>query len=122
MVNLYVEEVEEATQIDLNLSQFVMLILGFASKEENTLLKRELERLKLESNTVSSSTNDQLINLRNEVDTLKAKLKVETEARKAAQRLAKELQIKLDKIRIKGAKRGRTDDKEIEEIQVWRNV
>lgn len=80
-------------------------------------MKRELERLKLESNTVSSSTNDQLINLRNEVDTLKAKLKVETEARKAAQRLAKELQIKLDKIRIKGAKRGRTDDKEIEEIQ-----
>ena len=81
-------------------------------------MKRELERLKLESNTVSSSTNEQLINLRNEVDTLKAKLKVETEARKAAQRLAKELQIKLDKIRIKGAKRGRTDDKEIEEIQV----
>jgi len=90
---------------------------GFAAAEENTLLKRELERLRMESNTVSSSTNDQLINLRNEIETLKAKLKVEIEARKAAQRLAKELQIKLDKLRLKGAKKGKTDGREIEEIQ-----
>lgn len=82
------------------------------------MLKRELERVKLETNTVSSSTNDQLINLRNEIEILKAKLKVEIEARKAAQRLAKELQMKLDKLRLKGAKRGKTDGKEIEEIQV----
>ena len=93
-------------------------MVGFAAAEENTLLKRELERLRMESNTVSSSTNDQLINLRNEIETLKAKLKVEIEARKAAQRLAKELQIKLDKLRLKGAKKGKTDGREIEEIQV----
>ena len=72
----------------------------------------------MESNTVNTSTNDQLINLRREVDELKSKLKIEIETRKAAQRLAKDLQLKLDKMRIKGAKRGKIDDKEIEDIQV----
>jgi hypothetical protein len=72
----------------------------------------------MESNTVTSSTGDQLINMRNEIETLKAKLKVEIEARKASQRLSKELQVKLDRLRLKGAKRGKFDGKEIEEIQV----
>ena len=92
--------------------------LGHATYEENNLLKRELERLKIESSTINSSTNDQLINLRNEIEELKVKLKIETDARKAAQKLAKELQLKNDKLRLRGAKKGKFDGKELEEIQV----
>ena len=92
--------------------------LGHATYEENNLLKRELERLKIESSTINSSTNDQLIKLRNEIEELKVKLKLEIDARKAAQKLAKELQLKNDKLRLRGAKKGKFDGKELEEIQV----
>jgi len=44
-----------------------------------------------------------MINLRNEVETLKAKLRVEQDARKTAQGVSKELQMKLDRLRIKVA-------------------
>ena len=96
----------------------IKLYSGHATYEENNLLKRELERLKIESNTINSSTNDQLIKLRNEIEELKIKLKLETDARKAAQKLAKELQLKNDKLRLRGAKKGKFDGKELEEIQV----
>ena len=96
----------------------IKLFSGHATYEENNLLKRELERLKIESNTINSSTNDQLIKLRNEIEELKIKLKLETDARKAAQKLAKELQLKNDKLRLRGAKKGKFDGKELEEIQV----
>ena len=52
---------------------------------------------------MNSSANDQMINLRNEVETLKAKLRVEQDARKTAQGVSKELQMKLDRLRIKVA-------------------
>merc|ERR1712168_617489 len=58
-----------------------------------------------------------LIKLRNEIEELKVKLKLETDARKAAQKLAKELQLKNDKLRLRGAKKGKFDGKELEEIQ-----
>lgn len=45
-------------------------------------------------------------------------MKLETDARKAAQKLAKELQLKNDKLRLRGAKKGKFDGKELEEIQV----
>jgi len=90
---------------------------GHATYEENNLLKRELERLKIETSTINSSTNDQLIKLRNEIEELKVKLKLEIDARKAAQKLAKELQLKNDKLRLRGAKKGKFDGKELEEIQ-----
>ena len=98
--------------------RFLKIYSGHATYEENNLLKRELERLKIESSTINSSTNDQLIKLRNEIEELKIKLKLETDARKAAQKLAKELQLKNDKLRLRGAKKGKFDGKELEEIQV----
>ena len=78
-----------------------------------------MERLKIETSTINSSTNDQLIKLRNEIEELKVKLKLEIDARKAAQKLAKELQLKNDKLRLRGAKKGKFDGKELEEIQVF---
>ena len=102
----------------LHLRILKKLYSGHATYEENNLLKRELERLKIESSTINSSTNNQLIKLRNEIEELKIKLKLETDARKAAQKLAKELQLKNDKLRLRGAKKGKFDGKELEEIQV----
>lgn len=82
------------------------------------MLRREIENLKLQTSSVNSSANDQMINLRNEVETLKAKLRVEQDARKTAQGVSKELQMKLDRLRIKVAqKKAKFEIKDLEEIQ-----
>ena len=39
--------------------------------EENSLLKKEVDRLKIEAQAVTSSTNDHLVKLRNEIEELK---------------------------------------------------
>jgi len=88
---------------------------GYATVEENNLLKKEVERLKVEAHTVNSTTNDHLVQLRNEIEELKVKLKIEIDARKAAQKLSKELQMKNDKLRLRGNKK--FDGRELEDIQ-----
>ena len=57
--------------------------------------------------------------LRQELDDLKVRYRVETDKRKAAEKWSRDLQMKNDKLRLRGNKKGKYDVSELEEIQVF---
>jgi len=89
---------------------------GLATIEENVLLKKEVDRIKVESGTITVATNDQLSQLRLEVEGLKLKLRNEENTRRKTQKELREALARLERARNK--KRGaKLDGTEIEDIQ-----
>ena len=97
-----------------------MTFSGLATIEENILLKKEVDRLKVEGTTISTATSDQLSQLRLEIEALKLKLRNEENVRRQAQKSLKDLQARYERLRNKQqSRKDKLDGSDLEDIQVF---